>query len=142
FEMGYSPSNATMVVSGDVKAEELFKIVEKYIEPISSHLPPPIVTTREPEQSGERRLVVRKFAQLPLLLMGYHVPPANSPDYYSLQIFQTILFSGESSRMYQRNVDKAQLALYVNGNMSFSLDPTLFIISAQPKAGVNPEVVE
>jgi zinc protease len=142
FEMGYSPSNATMVVSGDVKAEEIFKLAEKYIGPISSHLPPPTVTTREPEQSGERRLIVRKFAQLPLLMMGYHVPQANGPDYYSLQVFQTILFSGESSRMYQRIVDKDQLALYVNGNRNLSLDPTLFIISTQPKAGADPEVVE
>src|SRR6185369_9058750 len=74
FEMGYSPSNATMVVCGDVSADQVFRRAEKYIEPIPSHTPPPPVTTQEPEQQGERRLVVRKFAQLPLLMVGYHVP--------------------------------------------------------------------
>src|SRR5262249_56322296 len=44
FEMGYSPSNATMVVAGDVSAEEIFQLCEKYIEPIPSHAPPPPVT--------------------------------------------------------------------------------------------------
>src|SRR5215467_3994403 len=48
FEMGYSPSNATMVVVGDVSGDEIFGLCEKYIEPIPSHAPPPPVTTVEP----------------------------------------------------------------------------------------------
>jgi zinc protease len=142
FEMGYSPSNATMVVSGDVKAEEIFRLAEKYIEPIKSHTPPPAVTTSEPEQSGERRVTVRKFGQLPILMLGYHVPQAASPDYYALRVFETILFAGQSSRMYQRIVDKDQLGLFIDSDMSFSFDPTLLAIVTQPKAGVKPETVE
>ncbi|MCI0486756.1 MAG: insulinase family protein [Blastocatellia bacterium] len=142
FEMGYSPSNATMVVVGDVTGDEIFKLAEKYIEPIASHDPPPKVTTREPEQLGERRVVVKKFAQLPILMMGYHVPETANPDYYALQVLQAIMFSGQSSRMYQRIVDKDQLALFVNGGSGFSFDPTLFTINAQPKAGVAPDAVE
>lgn len=142
FEMGYSPSNATMVVSGDIAAEEIFKLAEKYIEPIPSHAPPAPVTTREPEQLGERRAVVKKFAQLPILMMGYHVPEAKHADYYALQMLQTILFSGQSSRMYQRLVDKDQLALSVNGGFGVTFDPTLFTVNSQPKANVMPEKVE
>jgi zinc protease len=142
FRMGYSPSNATMVVVGDVKSEEIFRLAQKYIEPIASHDPPPKVTTKEPEQLGERRVVVKKFAQLPLLNIGYHIPESANPDYYALQVMQTILFSGQSSRMYQRLVDKDQLALFVGGGFSFSFDPTLFEISAQPKAGIDPQAVE
>jgi zinc protease len=142
FEMGYSPSNATMVVSGDIAAEEIFKLAEKYIEPIPAHAPPAPVTTREPEQLGERRAVVKKFAQLPILMMGYHVPEAKHADYYALQMLQTILFSGQSSRMYQRLVDKDQLALFVNGGFGATFDPTLFTVNAQPKANVMPEKVE
>jgi zinc protease len=142
FQMGYSPSNATMVVVGDVGADEIIRLAQKYIEPIAAHDPPPKVTTREPEQMGERRVQVRKFAQLPMLMVGYHVPEAAHADYYALQVLETILFSGQSSRMYQRLVDKDQLALFVNGGVGFSFDPTLFTISSQPKAGVAPEAVE
>ena len=74
FEMGYSPNNATMVVVGDVSPEEIFQLCEKYIEPIPSHEPPPPVTTVEPEQLGERRLMVQKPAQLPLLMIGVSHP--------------------------------------------------------------------
>jgi len=142
FEMGYSPSNATMVVSGDVTPEEIIKLAEKYIEPIQSHAPPPPVTTREPEQLGERRVTVKKFAQLPLMMIGYHTVDAKSPDYYPLQVLQTILFSGQSSRMYQRLVDKDQIALFVGGGLGPAFDPTLFTITAQPKANAQPEAVE
>ena len=142
FKMGYSPSNATMVVVGAVTPQEIFKLAEKYIEPIPSHAPPPKVTTKEPEQMGERRVVVKKFAQLPILMVGHHVPETSNPDYYALQVMQTILFSGQSSRMYQRIVDKDQLALFINGGSGFSFDPTLFTITSQPKAGIAPEKVE
>ncbi|MFY9611021.1 MAG: pitrilysin family protein [Blastocatellia bacterium] len=142
FAMGYSPSNATMIVTGDVKADDIFKLAEKYIEPIPSHDPPSKVTTQEPEQLGERRLVVKKFAQLPILMIGYHVPQSSSPDFYALRVLQTILFSGQSSRMYQRVVDKDQLAIAIDGSFEFSIDPTLFTITAQPKQGVKPEAIE
>jgi zinc protease len=142
FRAGYSPSNATMVVSGDVTLEEIVKLAQKYIEPIPSAAPPPPVRTQEPEQLGERRIVVRKFAQLPILEIGYHVPATSNPDYYPLQVLETILFSGQSSRLYRRLVDKDQLALSVSGGSDFAFDPTLFTISAQPKAGVDPATVE
>ena len=142
FKMGYSPSNATMVVSGDVTFDEIVALAQKYIEPIPANPPPPAVKTTEPAQLGERRIVVRKFAQLPILQMGYHVPATSHADYYALQALETILFSGQSSRMYKRLVDKDQLALSVGGGSDFAFDPTLFEISAQPKAGIDPAAVE
>ncbi|HET9994093.1 MAG TPA: pitrilysin family protein [Candidatus Acidoferrum sp.] len=142
FEMGYSPSNATMVVVGDVTPEETFQMCEKYIEPIPSHAPPPAVTTIEPEQLGERRLVVHKPAELPLLAIGYHLPKTNTPDFYALNILRTVLYQGESSRMYQRLVDKDQIALDVSSFTSPAFDPTLEEIYVQPKQGVNPATCE
>jgi zinc protease len=142
FRMGYSPSNATMIVSGDVTFSEIVALAQKYIEPIPSAPPPPKVVTKEPEQLGERRVVLRKFAQLPILMMAYHVPETAHPDYYPLQALETILFSGQSSRMYKRVVDKDQLALSISGGSDWSFDPSLFSITAQPKAGVDPAAVE
>jgi zinc protease len=142
FEMGYSPNNATMVVVGDASPEEIFQLCEKFIEPIPAHAPPPPVTTVEPEQLGERRLVVHKPAQLPLLMVAYHLPQTNSPDFYALNILRTVLFQGESSRMYQRLVDKDQIALDVSSFAEPAFDPTIVEVVAQPKQGVDPQVCE
>jgi zinc protease len=142
FEMGYLPSNATMVVVGDVTPDEVFGLCEKFIEPIPSHAPPPPVTTVEPVQMGEKRVIVHKAAELPLLMIGYHVPQTKSPDFYALNILRTILFQGESSRMYQRLVDKNQIALDVSSYVGPAFDPTLMIVEAQPKQGVDPAKCE
>jgi zinc protease len=142
FRMGYSPSNATMVVVGAVKQEEIVRLAQKYIEPIEAHDPPPPVTTKEPEQQGERRVVVKKEAQLPFVAIGYHVPETKHPDYYPLQVFNAIALRGQSSRLYQRLVDKDQIALDVSGSLDTAFDPTLYTLFAEPKAGVAPEAVE
>ena len=142
FEMGYAPNNAIMIAVGDVSAEEISELCEKYIEPIPQRTPPPPVTTVEPEQPGERRLVVRKPAELPLLMIGYHTPQTNNPDFYALNILRTVLVQGESSRMYQRLVDKDQIALEVGASGEIGFDPTLWAFYAQPKQGVDPQKCE
>ena len=142
FEIGYAPNNAVMVVAGDVSPEEIFQLCQKYIEPIPSHTPPPPLVTVEPDQLGERRLVVHKPAQLPLLLLAYHIPQTNSPDFYAINVLQTVLFQGESSRMYQRLVDKDQIALDVSFDIESAFDPTIVEIFAQPKQNVDPQKCE
>lgn len=142
FRVGYAPNNATMVVSGDVSADEVFRLADKYIEPIAPHDPPAKVTTVEPEQRGERRVIVRKAAQLPIIMAAYHIPQTNSEDYYPLQLLDNILSSGQSSRLYQRLVDKDQLALNVGSGFGNAFDPTLFIFRMQPRAGVDPAACE
>jgi zinc protease len=142
FAMGYAPNNATMVVVGDVSPEEIFQLCEKYIEPIPQHEPPPPVTTIEPEQMGERRLLVHKAAELPIVMIGYHTPQTNNPDFYALNVLRTVLFHGESSRMYQRLVDQDQIALDVGESDEIGFDPTLLTLYAQPKQGVDPAKCE
>jgi zinc protease len=142
FAMGYSPSNATMVVVGGVKAADVFRLADKYIGPIPVHAPPPPVRTREPVQLGERRVYVNKFAQAPLLDIGYHAVQAKSPDYWAFQMIDNLLSTGESSRFYKSLVDGQQLAVYAGSEMEPKLDPGLFKIYAQPRQGVPAEKLE
>lgn len=142
FAKGYSPSNATMVVVGDVKADNVFRLAEKYMEPIPAHDPPPPVRTIEPKQLGERRIEVHKFAQLPIIEIGYHVPQAQGPDYYTLELVQALLTTGESSRLYRSLVDQQQLAIQVQSGHDATIDPFLFTFTVQPRQGVAPEKAE
>jgi zinc protease len=142
FRMGYSPKNATVVVVGDVTGDEIQSFAKKYLEMIPERETPPPVKTIEPDQVGEKRAFVKKFAQLPILMLGYHVPQTAHADFYALQFLQTILFDGQSSRLYQRLVDKDQIAIEVGGGIPFALDPTLLILYAQPKQNVEAQKVE
>ena len=142
FAKGYSPSNATMVVVGSVKADEVLRLAEKYMEPIPAHDPPPPVRTVEPKQLGERRISVHKFAQLPIVEIAYHVPQAQGPDFYTLELLQTLLTRGESSRLYHALVDQQQLAIEVQSSHEVTFDPFMFTITVQPRQGVATEKVE
>src|SRR5439155_25372257 len=76
------------------------------------------------------------------LLVGYHIPESAHADFYALQVLRTLLLFGQSSRLYQRLVDKDQLAVEVTGSMGLALDPTLFSIAVQPKEDVTTGVIE
>ncbi len=140
--MGYSPANATMVVVGNVQASAVFALADKYFATVPTHTPPPPVRTKEMTQIGERRVTVRKPAQLPLLMVGYHTVNSRDPDFYALQILDSLLTTGQSSRLYKSLVNQQQLALSVNSSQDERIDPGLFTFTAQPRAGVDPAKVE
>jgi zinc protease len=138
FRMGYAPNNCVMVVVGDVSSPEVITLAKKYIEPIPRQDPPPPVRTKEPEQIGERRVTVVKPAQLPIEMVAFHVPEANNPDDAVLDVMETLLSRGQSSRLYSRMVDKEQLVLSVNANRQSTFDPGLLVFVMQPRSGVEP----
>jgi len=142
FAKGYSPSNATMVVVGGVKAADVFRLADQYMAPIPAHDPPPPVRTVEPKQLGERRVWVHKFAQLPIVEIAYHVPQAQGADFYTLELLQTVLTTGESSRLYRSLVDQQQLAVEVQSSHDATFDPFLFTFTVQPRQGIAPEKAE
>ena len=142
FRMGYAPNNCIMVVVGDVSAPQVITLAKQHLEPIPRQDPPPPVRTKEPEQLGERRVKVVKAAQLPIEMVAYHVPAANNPDDAALDVLETILSHGESSRLYSRMVDKEQLVLSVNAFRQTTLDPGLMVFSLRPRSGVDTAQAE
>ncbi|HYW44865.1 MAG TPA: pitrilysin family protein [Bryobacteraceae bacterium] len=142
FRMGYAPNNCVMVMVGDVRFDQVMGLARKYLEPIPRQEPPPPVRTKEPAQLGERRVTLSKPAQLPLQMVLFHVPETKNPDTPALQLAGTVLTQGQSSRLYQRMVDREQLALSVGGGVPQALDPTLFQFIIQPRSGVDPAATE
>jgi zinc protease len=140
--MGYAPNNCVLVVVGDVSTPEVLSLAKKYLEPIPRQDPPPPVRTKEPEQIGERRVTVVKSAQLPIEMVAYHVPEANHADDAVLDVMETLLSRGQSSRLYSRMVDKEQLVLTVNANRQTTFDPGLLVFVMQPRSGIEPARAE
>jgi zinc protease len=97
----------------------------------------------DPPQSGERRIILKRVAQLPFLAMGYHVPNLREPDSYVLEVIAAILSQGQSSRLYQSLVREQRLVLEANADYSLlSRDPGLLLLSATPLPGKNVAEVE
>lgn len=142
FDTYYAPNNAVVVMSGAVKLKQVKKLAEKYFEPIPANAPPRPVHTKEPPQLGEKRLQVHKNISSPNILMVYHVPETGSKDYYALDMLNTVLSAGNSSRLYKALVDEKQLAVRVFTYMPEAFDPTLFHIFAVCAKGVDETALE
>ena len=139
----YVPNNATLVAVGDFKAPEVLAKIRTRFGAIPRGADPPPVVAVEPVQNGERRVIVKKEAQLPIVYLGYHVPNQQSPDAPALELLSTILSSGRASRLYRRLVHERQLALEAGGDYSyFSFDPPLFWFWGTPMPGQTPDTME
>jgi zinc protease len=138
----YHPINAFLVVVGDFKKEELLPKVEKAFGSYPKGVAPNQERVIDPPQIGERRIFVKKEAQLPSLVMGYHVPNLRDRDSYVLEVIATILSGGKSSRLYQSLVREKRLVLSADADHSLiSRDPNLFFFSADLLPGKEvPEV--
>ncbi len=118
YEKYYVPNNATLVIVGDVKAETALPLIRKHFEGIPQGSPPPSLSVVEPEQKGERRIVVKRDAQLPFIYFGYKVPNFKSRDVHALAVLETILSTGKSARLYDALVYRKKQALQVGAGYS------------------------
>jgi len=142
FDRHYAPNNAIAVVVGDVTLAQVKTLAEKYLERIPARMPPRPVHTREPEQRGEKRLIVHKDVSSPHVLIAYHVPQTGAADYYALDLLSTILSDGNSSRLYRALVSERQLATGVSAYMYEALDPTLFYVYAVCAEDISAKTLE
>jgi zinc protease len=141
FKTYYAPNNCTLILVGDVGAEEGFALAKKYLEPIPRQAPPPPVRTTEPEQLGEKRVYVQREAQTPLLLYGYKSPAANDPLGPAINLLMTILVDGNSSRLHRLLVEEKKIAIEVGGHFHEGFDPMLTWLQLTMPEGANlPEV--
>lgn len=139
----YNPSNAFIIVVGDVKKDEILPALRKAFGSIPKGTAPPQDRTLEQPQAGERRLFVKREAQLPYVIMAHHVPNLNHPDSYVLEVIEAILSKGKSSRLYRNVVLGKQLALTAGADHSLlSRDPNLFYLDGEPLPGKDASALE
>lgn len=142
FDTYYAPNNAVAVIAGDVTPAQVKKLTKKYFEPIPRRTPPRPVHTTEPEQLGEKRLYIHKDVSSPNIMMVYHVPETGSEDYYALDMMNSILSQGKSSRLYKAVIDEKQLAVNLFSFIPRALDPNLLYVYGICSKGVDEEELE
>lgn len=139
----YAPNNAFIVAVGDFSAPELLAHIKAAFGKIPRGPDPPKVGIEEPPQRGERRVVFKKEAELPVILIYYHAPSIESPDNYALDLLSGILAGGRSSRLHRELVYEKRIAQGVGVDYwGVSVDPTVLSVSARVLPGKEPVEVE
>ena len=144
FKTYYAPNNAVLVIAGDVDPVQVFALADKYLASLPKQPAPTPITTVEPVQQGERRLVVeRADAQSPIVAYAFHTGlGAGSKDYPVLELLGTILSQGESSRLHQRLVEREQAATQAGAFAEAGFDPGLLWVYAMLPPGGDMARVE
>jgi len=152
----YVPNNATLVIVGDIDTEQTLGLVDQHFGAIPAGPAPARIRTREPEQTGERRLVLRKPGTTAYLRVGYHAPCATDAEFFPALVLDAVLTGAKGinlwssfrmpppqrrSRLYRTLVDTG-LASAVSGAVLPTEQPFLYTLSATISTGTQLDRVE
>jgi len=132
----YAPGNAILVIAGDVSPDALLPKVNATFGAIQAGPPARPVRAVEPPQRGERRVMLKRPASLPVYVAVYHVPNLKNDNSFPLSLLAVILGGGRSSRLQRTLVEEKTLALSADADYErTSQDPPLFALSMRIAPG-------
>ena len=137
YQKWYAPNNATIVVAGDVEAEAVYKLAEKYFGKLTREVIAVVKPQIEVPQLGMRKVIVQTPAKLPYLMMGWKVPVVKTADVawepYALEMLAGILDGGASARFSRELVRGEEIATSIGAGYGlFSRLDDLFIVAGTP----------
>lgn len=140
YKTWYAPNNAVLVIAGDVQANDVFKLAQRYYGKIPAHKLPVRRNYTEPAQEGIKRITVKAPAELPHIIMAYHAPTLRDAEKdsvpYALEVLAGILDGNETARLNKSLVREQQIASEAGaGYDSTARGPTMFTLEGTPSEG-------
>ena len=156
YKTWYAPNNATLVVAGDVQAEDVFRLAKQYFGQLPTSVIPQLKSRKEAKQYGTQRITVEVPAKIPYLIMGYKTPVLKRSggagqheagkdewEVYALEVLAGVLDGGNSARLSNNLVRGQQIANSAGASYGMTArHDTLFVLSAVPNDDVAIEVLE
>ncbi len=144
WERWYRPSNASLVLSGDVTPDRAFELVDRYFGAIDSG-PAPLRPTPQPlaPHQDEDRLTVRRAVPLDILALSWRTPPITDAAHLAVDHALAILAGSQSSRLQERLVRQLELAEdLVASDLALAGGTSLALLTARPREGHSLEELE
>jgi zinc protease len=153
YQTFYMPNNAILTLVGDFDADTMLRKAEDTFGQLPAGGAIPAVRGVEPEQQGERRVVIRRPGPSPYVQIVYHTPNCRHADFGPLVVLDAVLsgakplgFGGgsqtnRSARIYRALVE-TQLASYAGSSFGAARDPYLLELYANVQEGNDAEGVE
>lgn len=140
----YRPDNAVLIVVGDFDQKQFDDWTDKYFGKIAKPTGNiPRVTAIEPERTEEKRYMkTAPNVPFPAVAITYLAPTSKDADVPALEIAETILSGGESSRLYQELVYKQQVAQQASFAADIRVDRGLLYFLGIGGEGKTAEAIE
>ncbi len=142
FKKHYNPSNAIMVVAGNVEPEHVKHLAEKWFESIAAGEKPKRNLPAEPEQTEYRSLTVERDVPISSIYRAYRMCSRIDAEYHTIDLISDILSRGNSSRLYKNLIKDKQLFSDINAYVMGDFDKGIFVISGKINNGVSIEAAE
>jgi len=138
----YIPSNAILVVAGNVTLRRVKQLTEKWFGPIPSGKKPMRQLPVEPVQSAKRASSVHAKVPASALYKSYHMTGRFTNDFYTADLLNDILSRGHSSRLYNTLVKEKEIFSSISSFTMGTIDPGMLVISGRVKEGIDLESAE
>jgi predicted Zn-dependent peptidase len=138
----YTPSNAILVVAGNVETDKVLKLSEKWFGSIPSGEKYMRALPQEPKQTAARRMELKADVPIDAFIKTWHMSCRMERGYYVADLISDILGGGASSRLYQSLVKEQQLFSNLDCYHFGSIDAGLMTIEGKLVKGVSIEKAE
>ena len=135
FRKNYAPSNASLVVAGDLETGATRALVEKWFGDVKAAAAPEPMTIPGAALTGVRKKTITDRVQLPRLFLAWLTPRHFEPGDAALDMVADILAGGKNSRLFKRLVYDMQIAQDVNAFQASAALSSSFQIVATPRPG-------
>ena len=138
----YCPDNAVLVVAGNVKAENIFSLAEKWFGEITRKMEKRSPYPVEPEQTEYRELTVERDIPYDSVYRAYHMCSRLEPEFYAVDLLSDVMSRGRSSRLYNSLVKEKKLFTEVNAYPTSDFDRGLFVVEGKLVKGISMKDAE
>jgi len=135
FKKYYAPSNASLVVAGDIDPASTRKLVEKWFGDIKAASAPEPMTVPGVALTSVTKKTVTDKVQLPRIYLAWLTPPHFGPGDAAMDMVADALAGGKNSRLYKRLVYDMQIAQDVNAYQASQQLSSYFLIQATARPG-------
>jgi zinc protease len=135
FKKYYAPSNASLVVAGDLVPAEARRLIEKWFGDVKPGPPPEPMSIPGVALTGVQKKTITDRVQLPRLFLAWLTPSHFAPGDAALDMVADVLAGGKNSRLYKRLVYDMQIAQDVSAFQGSAQLSSSFQIIATPRPG-------
>lgn len=142
YQQFYNPSNAILVIAGNIPEYQSKALVEKWFSDIPAGKANPNAYTKEPQQTETRRMRVERDVPMDCLTLAFHGPSRTAKDFYDCDLLMDVLGGSPSSRLYQKLIKEQEIFADIGAYTTESIDEGLLLISGRIIPGHSLEEAE